>query len=55
MANVIVKAKITYRIVKKTGNKEISQHIINAEYDSGEVDEATFNALILAIKAAILP
>ena len=55
MANVVVKVKINYRIVTKVGNKETKQHIINAEYNTGEVDEATFNALVLAIKAALLP
>lgn len=55
MANVVANVKINYRIVTKTGNKETKQHIINVEYNTGEVDEATFNALILAIKAALVP
>ncbi len=50
MANVIVKATVKYRVVKKNDNgKEVSQRFINHEVNIGEMTEANFATLDLVV------
>ena len=52
MANIIAKVKIKYRVIKKTGNKEVMQHFENFE-QTINISEANFCLLQAALSGTV--